>query len=182
MCIPFGSTRADKHDAYEAVPTVTKRLPFIERFWASVRKSDGCWEWASHLTPGGYGKFYMNGKHHTASRLSYKLAHGEFDPALSVLHKCDNAKCVRPEHLYLGTQKDNIRDKYDRGRQSNTSGERNARHKITAENVKTMRHLYWAERRTQAELARFYGISAAQVHNYCSSDQLEMTTQVLRES
>ncbi len=87
-----------------------------ERFWDKVNKTDNCWEWNAGLFESGYGAFNFNGNAVTAHRLSYELIFGKITNELHVLHKCDNRKCVNPEHLYLGTQLDNARDMMDRGR------------------------------------------------------------------
>jgi HNH endonuclease len=88
----------------------------IRRFWAKVRKSDGCWVWigARHQVAGEatYGDF---GKFGPAHRFSWILANGQIPPGLLILHKCDIKHCVNPRHLYLGTGKDNARDYKERG-------------------------------------------------------------------
>lgn len=90
-------------------------LDNTERFWRSVRKSEGCWEWLGELDKQGYGRFWACNRRCLAHRYSYAANNG--DPAgLLVLHRCDNPKCVRPEHLFLGTQKDNIQDCVRKGR------------------------------------------------------------------
>ena len=84
-----------------------------ERFWAKVAKSEGCWEWQG-ATIDGYGSFWENKRGIRAHRYSYRLHYGPFDERLVVRHSCDNPKCVRPEHLRLGTSSDNMRDRTER--------------------------------------------------------------------
>lgn len=84
----------------------------ISRFWSKVQKSDACWLWTKGTTHGGYGRFTLPRNIGTvmAHRVSWELAFGPIAAGLKVLHRCDVRACVRPDHLRLGTQKDNIRD------------------------------------------------------------------------
>lgn len=84
-----------------------------DRFWAKVAKSKrGCWEWTGSLSAAGYGQLFsgrgMNP--HRAHRLSWTLHFGPIPNGLFVCHACDNPKCVRPGHLFLGTHVANMRD------------------------------------------------------------------------
>lgn len=87
------------------------------RFWAKVEKSDGCWNWRGTTTR-GYAYFYRApGFTTVASHFAYFLANGvEVPSGMYVCHTCDNPLCVRPDHLYAGTPKDNTRDMMRKGR------------------------------------------------------------------
>lgn len=86
-----------------------------ERFWTKVDKSGECWLWQAACDNHGYGCFWFGGRLQKSSRVSWSLAHG--DPGeLFVLHRCDNPRCVNPEHLFLGTQQDNLIDMRAKGR------------------------------------------------------------------
>ena len=75
-----------------------------------------CWLWIGWKNSKGYGGFHLNNKDVGAHRVSYKLFKKDFDETLFVLHKCDNSSCVNPDHLFLGTQQDNMVDKKTKGR------------------------------------------------------------------
>lgn len=96
------------------------------RFWSHVRKADGnaCWEWQSTFFNNGYATFKMQGKQRHAARVAYEFAFGPIEGHVPghpekervIMHKCDNPKCVRPDHLKLGSDADNIKDMLAKGR------------------------------------------------------------------
>lgn len=91
-----------------------------ERFWGNVLKTRKCWVWTGAISSAGYGQIVYEGKQYGAHRISWMLHNPEGPGDLFVLHKCDRPECVRPSHLKLGTQKDNMqdRDRKKRGRNS----------------------------------------------------------------
>lgn len=90
----------------------------IARFWGKVELGDGCWHYQGYLKVGThpYGRFWAQGKKHRAHRVSYVLARGPIPLGLVVCHACDNPQCVRPDHLWLGTLKENMADMVRKGR------------------------------------------------------------------
>ncbi len=110
-----------------------------ERFWRSVDKSGECWIWTAGRTQSGYGRFALNHKTHRAHRISWEFTNGNIPEGLWVLHHCDNRACVRPDHLYLGTHSDNVKDRSDRERQAR--GEKVAVGKLTSAHVIEIRQL-----------------------------------------
>ena len=85
-----------------------------QRFWGYVHKTENCWFWVGSCNSDGYGSLKVNGFSEKAHVLSYKMHFGSINGA-HVLHRCDIPQCVRPEHLYLGTHGDNMRDRATAG-------------------------------------------------------------------
>jgi hypothetical protein len=94
-----------------------KRQSFEDRFWSKVRKTEGCWEWTAGTYRKGYGKFSVaRSTNAQAHRVSWQMGSGPIPDGLFVCHHCDNPSCVRPDHLFLGTNRDNVRDCVQKGR------------------------------------------------------------------
>lgn len=137
-----------------------------KRFWAKVKKSeDGCWEWTGSKNEKGYGLFSLRGMTEKAHRVSWELQHGTIPrKGPRVLHRCDNRSCVRPSHLFLGTQAANNADCVAKGRARivTTRGEDSSAAKVTWSMVLEMRRLAGMGA-LQRVLADRYGISRQQV-------------------
>jgi hypothetical protein len=95
------------------------REPLEDRFWRKVHKTDGCWLWIAFKNNQGYGVIRENRINILAHRMSLKLSGVDLPDDKNALHKCDVPACVNPEHLYVGTQKENARDVVIRGRHRN---------------------------------------------------------------
>lgn len=135
-----------------------KRRPLAERFRAKIVVVEGgCWEWTGSTNPSGYGELGLGGRHEglvAAHRLSWELHVGPIPDGLWVLHRCDNPPCCNPDHLFLGTRTDNVRDMYAKGRRGLVD---NGRRKMVEDDVRCARALREAGA-SIAGLARVFGV------------------------
>lgn len=129
---------------------------------------NGCLEFQGKVGKSGYGLFRAPGGIYHAHRAAWLMMNGMPPSGYSVCHTCDNKKCCRDDHLFLGTSKDNSEDMVGKGRQAH--GERAARSKLKLENVIDMR-LRMAMGETPASVAAEYGVSRRQASNIRSGRQ-----------
>lgn len=108
--IPEVSTRNQPGKVCRGCIRFIRNVSLGERFWVNVRATDTCWLWSGRPGGTGYGHMGVGGKPAIASRLAWELCFGPIPDGLFVLHSCDTPLCVRPDHLFLGTQSDNMRD------------------------------------------------------------------------
>ncbi len=146
--------------------------PLSERFWERVDRAstaDGCWTWTGTLS-GGYGCIYTDGKQRRATWVSWLLHYGEPPEGMFLLHRCDNPPCVRPDHLFLGTQKDNNQDMWAKGRGKlvHYQGGQHGRATMTEEQVAALRERYRQGGITQRALARETGIPRGTIQHMLS--------------
>lgn len=140
------------------------KTPTWDAYFAHRVIADGdCLLWTGHRDHTGYGRCGAAfARHiHFAHRMSWHLAHGSFSRTLRVLHKCDRPACVNPDHLFLGTQADNVADMVNKGRQRTSPlyGEDNHLSKLTAEQIRQIRRMKAEAVCSQAEIARRFGVS-----------------------
>jgi len=137
-----------------------------KRFLSKIQKTDACWIWIGTIKPNGYGQFGLNYKIHYAHRFAYKLFIGEITKDLCVLHKCDNRRCVNPNHLFLGTLKDNVEDCIKKGRNKLPPilrGENHGSSKLKLSDVVAIRRMYQQKEYTMVFLGKLFGVKKSQI-------------------
>lgn len=132
-----------------------------EKFWGKVKKGPHCWEWQDHRVGFGYGQVKDDsGKDISAHRASWELTYGLIPDGLFVLHSCDNPSCVRPDHLFLGDQRANMKDRDVKGR--TLVGSRHGMAKLTEESVREIRRRAHAGE-TDRDLAREFQVDSSSI-------------------
>lgn len=144
---------ADKTDGSEGVPKrgngkIVSLANYQRRFWANVNMSGPivsemlgcCWVWVGKTKRGECGKFFYLGKNRFAHRVSMLISGVQLNDDMLVCHKCDNPPCVRPSHLFIGSQSDNMIDCARKGRLKNQNmGKSHCKngHSLSGENLQT---------------------------------------------
>lgn len=139
-----------------------------ERFFDKISLTHppgGCWIWQAQKDRDGYGRFQYEDRPQNAARVAYQLFVGMIPSGLFVLHKCDVRPCVNPNHLYLGTQKDNLRDMTNRKR--NQRGESHCNAKFTESQVLAIRD---DKHNSIPFLATKYGVSYGAIYHIKKRD------------
>lgn len=148
----------------------------VTRFMALVERDsitrDGCWIWRGGTKGNGYGSFVLNGRTVPAHRAAYILFNREEPGPLDVCHQCDNRACVNPDHLFLGTRLENMRDCMRKGRTARgrrlgeRRGENGTAAKLTWNEVRAIR----ASAAPSKELARKYGVTSDNINRIRRND------------
>jgi hypothetical protein len=147
-----------------------------ERFWSMLNKTDTCWLWTGGQNRNGYGQWSFRSRPTVTHRIAWMLTHGPIPEGMQVLHRCDVRLCCNPDHLFLGTTADNMRDKTEKGRQVRGEahwarsqpekvrrGETNNKAKLTDETVLSLRARYKAGGISYRKLAVEYGLNRTTV-------------------
>jgi hypothetical protein len=131
-----------------------------DQFWARLDTTSsptGCWLWTGAKDPCGYGNLKRDGRYSKAHRVAYELANGPIPKGVRVLHRCDNPPCCNPDHLFLGSQRDNIVDRNTKGRGNYAVGTGHYLTRLTEDDVREIRRLH-AEGTKQSVLAARYNL------------------------
>ncbi len=134
----------------------SKRLRLRAKIVSKLEFKDECWEWCAARDEDGYGKIKIAGKNRRTHRISYQLHVGQIAPGSQVLHKCDNPPCVNPDHLFVGSNDDNMADKSIKMRV--VRGDMSPHAKLSAVTVSEMRQEYALGTVRQVDLAKKHGV------------------------
>jgi hypothetical protein len=136
-----------------------------ERFDArySVDPATGCWNWIAGKGGGGYGHLRVHAKMMLAHRYSFERFNGPIPVGALICHRCDNPSCVNPDHLFAGTQLDNMADMHAKGRNGQPRGERSGRTKLRLTDVLLINQLIGT--RSNRKIARICGSTPGTVSN-----------------
>ena len=143
-----------------------------DRFMAKVSKTDSCWLWTGAIDRHGYGTFTLSDNKRLAHRVAYELFVGNIPHEMCVCHHCDNRPCVNPEHLWVGTNADNVSDKILKGRSNQPSrvGRNNGRTKLSENDVAAARFISGFARVPARDIAFQLGISQSAARQLLSGD------------
>jgi hypothetical protein len=144
----------------------------VDNFWNKIEMipEHPCWEWIGQKDKDGYGRLKMNRRDLRAHRLSYEIHKGVIPQGRLVCHTCDNTSCVNPNHLFLGTHRDNVRDCINKNRRADCEsflvaypGESNPAAILTKFQVDQIRFKYKNEKITQKTLAKLFNVCEATI-------------------
>ena len=139
-----------------------KPKPIESRYWSKVDKTAECWNWTAGRSQ-GYGNFGLGkGKVIRSHQMAWTLTYGPIPAGMAICHKCDNRLCCRPDHLFLGTQADNMEDMRAKARASQGSTRPLA--KLDDTKVREMREIYAAGGIGFKKLGQMYGVTAGVAH------------------
>lgn len=125
--------------------------PLTPRFWAKVDITPGCWEWTGFRNKTGYGSIRLGPQGtERVHRVSWSLHFGPIPSEQHVLHRCDNRRCVNPDHLFMGTHQDNMADRGNKGRSFRPQGSKHYASTLVESQVRAYRARYAAGEKSAA--------------------------------
>jgi hypothetical protein len=156
---------------------ITRKIK--NRFWSKVNiTQDGqCWNWNASINRSGYGQFWLDDKMRLAHRIAFAIYNNDLSIIYNtknyhkcnntfkcILHKCDNKKCCNPNHLFIGTNADNIKDKINKNRQQHMRGSSNGYSKLKENDILEIRKNYIPRKNGgMIFLAKKYNVSTTNI-------------------
>lgn len=155
-----------------------KRTPEQRLLAKASLDEGGCLVWFGDKDSNGYGRLrHAGSKCYPAHRLMFELRKGPIPEGLKIRHTCDNPPCINPDHLIIGTQKQNVADMFERGRANRASGEAHGRAKLTQAIVEAARARYVPRRQPSIRaLAQEHGVSMSTMRAALVGDHWKSTT------
>ena len=186
-----GITHGSSVNASEASKLWWNQTTKEERFWNNVvvlTYDLGCWLWVSRTNEDGYGRTDWKGRSTFAHRVAWELKNGPIPDGLQVLHKCDNPPCCNPDHLFLGTNLDNVKDKISKGRMQRPFGDNAPNTKILSKDILQIVEM-WNARNTTEEIAQRFNVHRETIravlkrvgHFYPKNSPIELTPASMAE-
>jgi hypothetical protein len=151
--------------------------PFWKRFWAKVEMTPTCWLWRGGKMSGGYGHVWQDNRHQPVHRMVYSRLVAPIPEGLDICHHCDRPECCRPDHLFVGTHRENMHDAMRKGRLASLPGSQHPMAKLTEAQVAEIRARYDPQAQTGrrgrrgtggrrgngAALGREFGVNQTQI-------------------
>ena len=147
-----------------------KREPIRQRLIRTIKKSGDCWLWQGSKTKDGYGVLTIGRKQYRAHRISYSEFTGDIPENIMVCHECDIPLCINPEHLFLGTAKENTQDMIKKGRKVIVSGFGHPHRRLSNDDYIEIKKMRKAGSLLK-EIASIYKIAFQTVSNICNGDK-----------
>jgi hypothetical protein len=152
-------------EATNTLARTTREINFsdkdIERFWRGVDKNgpNGCWIWKGARISTGYGAIRSKKDTWMTHRVAWTITNGPIPKGKVACHKCDNPICCNPDHLFIGTAMDNVKDMTSKGRRNDLKGEDHSKAILTAQTVRLIRFVYGNGGYTQKRLGEIFGVT-----------------------
>lgn len=147
------------------------KRPIKERLMEKMTPApNGCWEWTGGMRADGYGLVWFEGKAQRAHRIAYQVLKGPLDTKDVLCHKCDNRKCINPDHIFIGSRADNVRDAASKNRMPHGKSHWNAT--LSDAQIAMIRSI---EGVTYTEIARQFGVAQSTVSRLRSGSRRAKT-------
>jgi DNA-binding MarR family transcriptional regulator len=143
---------------------------FTDRFWrrVDIKDKDDCWNWIAGKDEDGYGFVEFHGVTYRSTHIAYMITRGEIEKELFICHKCDNPSCVNPDHLFLGTCLDNVKDRHLKNRDAKGSAVGTS--KLNENEIEEILELYFNKKMMSKDIAKKYGVHRSTIGRVVSGE------------